>query len=72
MGQQQTSTQSGLSKSKSETALLHFAQSTADKLSELVQSQYGIDVTKTTRKQINRPSFIAKYLDTGRVSFRDP
>eukprot|EP00931_Biecheleriopsis_adriatica_P036422 TRINITY_DN20985_c0_g1_i1.p1 TRINITY_DN20985_c0_g1~~TRINITY_DN20985_c0_g1_i1.p1 ORF type:complete len:1755 (-),score=434.04 TRINITY_DN20985_c0_g1_i1:113-4855(-) len=57
-------------RSASEGALLRYAQASVAEQLHAVKTSLGVDVTKTTRKTIKKPSFIAR-LDVSSVS-QDP
>lgn len=57
----------GLGKSASEGALLRYAHSAVEKETNWVRKTLGVDVSKVSRKQIRRPSFLER-LDNWPVS----
>jgi hypothetical protein len=54
-------------RSVSEGALLKYATQAAEEMTRSVKENLGIDVTVTTRREMSKPSFIAR-LDVGGVS----
>jgi len=54
-------------RSSSEGALLKYATRTVDDMTRSVREQLGVDVSATTRREMNKPSFLAR-LDIGGVS----